>query len=151
MTLTMKECIHIYFSLHIYVEQTWSIRVHSNGEYFIPSVQQQFNITKKRNCYYFYEKQMSTIRSSTHASWILTTSTNASPTLCNGSHVSKRFRNSSKKSLCISSIAGTIRNISSTVCASMSAVYSGIFNGFKYFCFGRNSDEFEKMKKWKWA
>lgn len=65
---------------------------------------------------------------------VLTTSTNASPTRCRGSHASKRFRNSSKNRLCMSSMAGTIKNISSTVWTSINVAYSGNFNGFKYFC-----------------
>lgn len=64
---------------------------------------------------------------------VLTTSTKASPTFCKGSQESKRRLNSSKNLWCKLKIAGTLKNISSTVCASIMPAYSGDFRGFKYF------------------
>lgn len=65
---------------------------------------------------------------------IRTTWTKASPTRCNGSQISKRERSSSRNCWWILRMAGTMRKISSTVCASISDAFSCDFSGFKYFC-----------------
>lgn len=64
----------------------------------------------------------------THTTW-----TKASPTRCNGSQISKRERSSSRNCWCILRMEGTMRKISSTVCASISDAFSCDFSGFKYF------------------
>lgn len=65
---------------------------------------------------------------SCHTTW-----TKASPTRCNGSQISNLARSSSRNCWWMLRIAGTMRKISSTVCASMSDALSCDFNGFKYF------------------
>lgn len=73
-------------------------------------------------------------RRSREWNWINhTTCTKASPIRCNGSQISSRLRSSSRNCWCMLKMAGTIRKISSTVCASISAACSCDFSGFKYF------------------
>lgn len=74
------------------------------------------------------------------------TCTKASPTRCSGSQISKRLLSSSRNCWCMLKIAGTIRNISSTVWASISDACSCDFNGFKYFCSGNDRKLNKKVK-----
>lgn len=87
------------------------------------------------------------MHSHSHSKSCHTTWTKASPTRCNGSQISNRHRSSSRNCWWMLRIAGTMRKISSTVCASMSDALSCDFNGFKYFCAKKKRQKKRTRKK----